>query len=78
MGTTNNDKILIHWRTRDREAIKLIRQRFNIPTYTTVNGWTPAVLPRGKDKELFDETARRGFFGYVCAEWSMVEGVCKW
>ena len=78
MDTKNEPKILIHWRTRDREAIKLIRQRFNIPTYTTVNGWTPAVLPRGKDMELFDETARRGFFGYVHARWSMVGGVCKW
>lgn len=64
-----NEKIIIHWITHDEEAIRIIRKRFNVPRYTTVNGWSPAVL-RPKDKELFDKTARRGFFNYKKTDWA--------
>lgn len=39
------EKIVIHWNIKDEESIKLIRARFNIPKYTTLNGFTPAILP---------------------------------
>jgi len=42
------------------EIKRRIRERFNIPDYTTVNGETPADI-RDKDMELLRETEKRGF-----------------
>lgn len=69
MDTTNGKKILIHWNTKNEESIRLIRKRFNIPAYTTVNGMTPAILTQD-NRELFEETARRGFFTYQPIDWN--------
>lgn len=63
------EKIVIHWRTRDKESVRRIRERFGIPPYITINGLTPAVL-KPQDKELFDETARRGYLSYWITQWS--------
>lgn len=62
------ERIVIHWNTKDEESIKLIRARFNIPKYTTLNGFTPAILPV-HDLAMFEETARRGYFNYRRVEW---------
>lgn len=61
-------RVIVRWATNDREAIAAIRKRFDIPTYTTVNGWTPAEI-KPEDMELFEECARRGFFGIIRRKW---------
>lgn len=61
-------KFVIRWNTRDAEAIAAIRKRFNIPEYTTVNGLTPAEIAP-EDMEVFEECARRGFFGIMPLKW---------
>lgn len=61
-------KFVIRWGTRDMEAISLIRKRFNIPSYTTLNGWSPVEIEPA-DKEVFDECARRGFFSILPKKW---------
>lgn len=65
---TNGEKIVVHWRTRDDKAIRLIRERFGLPSYTTLNGLTPAIL-RDEDREVFQETAQRGYFSYKSVNW---------
>lgn len=61
-------KLIVRWSTRDPEAIAAIRKRFNIPEYTTVNGLTPAEI-NPEDMEMFEECARRGFFGIIREKW---------
>lgn len=63
------EKIVIRWQTRHEESIRLIRERFGIPRYTTVNGLSPAILAP-EDRELFGETARRGYFTYSKIDWT--------
>lgn len=59
-------KVTIYWNTKhlaseDVPVIKRrIRERFNIPNYTTINGETTAEI-RDEDMELLRETERRGF-----------------
>lgn len=53
-------KLVVYWNTKDKEIIKRIRQRFGMPTYTTVNGYTPAEILE-EDTPLLAETAKRGF-----------------
>lgn len=59
-------KVTIYWNTRhlDPKDVpkikKKIRDRFNIPNYTTVNGETPCEI-RNEDMELLRETEKRGF-----------------
>lgn len=65
----SGEKIVIHWNTKDEEAIKKIRARFKIHKYTTLNGFTPAILP-AQDLAMFEETARRGYFNYRRVEWT--------
>lgn len=62
-------KIVIHWQTKNEESISLIRKRFGIPQYTTINGQTPALL-NPEDRPIFDETARRGYFSYDFRDWT--------
>lgn len=69
MDTMTEQKIIIHWHTKNSESIRLIRERFGVPTYTTLNGLTPALL-KPEDRAVFDETARRGYFTYHHAEWT--------
>lgn len=69
MDTSEGEKIVIYWRTRNEETIRRIRERFGIPDYNTLNGRTPALL-KPEDKALFDETERRGFFCYARTEWT--------
>lgn len=61
-------KFVIRWATTDKEAIAAIRKQFGMPTYTTVNGWTPVEI-KPEDMELFEECARRGFFGILSQKW---------
>lgn len=58
----------IRWATRDEKAVKAIRERFGLPPYTTLNGWTPAEI-EDEDRELFEECARRGFFSILPQKW---------
>lgn len=59
-------KVTIYWNTRHldpKDVLKIkkkIRDRFNIPNYTTVNGETPCEI-RDEDMELLRETEKRGF-----------------
>lgn len=71
------EKIVIHWITRDEEAINLIRERFCIPRYTTVNGLTPAILP-ADDREMFEETVRCGYFSYRRVDWTYNGATYSW
>lgn len=77
MDISNGIKIVIHWYTIDEEAIRMIRERFGIPRYTTVNGQTPAVLPTD-DKVMFEETARRGYFTYRRVDWAFNGATYSW
>lgn len=61
-------KFTIKWNTRDAAIIRKIRERFNIPAYITVNGWSPAEIAE-EDMELFQETAKRGFFTILTQKW---------
>lgn len=61
-------KIIVRWATRDEEAIAAIRRRFNLPSYTTLNGWTPAEI-KPEDMAVFEECACRGFFGIIRQKW---------
>lgn len=70
-------KVLIYWLTKDNEAIRLIRKHFNIPKYTTINGWNPAGIDE-EDMEMFEETARRGFFRYRRTEWTFNGASYSW
>ena len=37
-------KVTVYWLTRDREAVRRIREKFAMPCYTTVNGETEAEI----------------------------------
>lgn len=71
------EKIVIHWNTKDEEAIRLIRERFGISRYTTVNGQTPAILP-ADDILMFEETAKRGYFTYQRVDWTFNGATYSW
>lgn len=73
----DGEKIVIHWNTKDEEAIRLIRERFGIPLYTTVNGQTPARLP-ADDILMFEETAKRGYFTYQRVDWTFNGATYSW
>lgn len=73
----DGEKIVIHWNTKDEEAIRLIRERFGIPRYTTVNGQTPAILP-ADDILMFEETAKRGYFTYQRVDWTFNGATYSW
>lgn len=77
MDIPNEQKTVIRWGTKDKESIKLIRRRFGIPEYTTLNGYSPVLL-KAEDREVFEETARRGFFSFRQAEWTFSHGVYSW
>lgn len=68
MTAIEDNKFVIRWITRDPEAIAAIRKRFGMPMHTTVNGWTPCEITP-EDIELFEECARRGFFGILNKKW---------
>ena len=59
-------RVTIYWETRhlDPKDIprikKRIRDKFNIPDYTTVNGETPCDI-KDEDMELLREPERRGY-----------------
>lgn len=60
--------LVIRWHTKDNDAIDAIRKRFNMPRYTTLNGWSPALINE-EDMELFEECARRKFFSIMPYKW---------
>lgn len=68
MKATEDNRLVIRWVTRDVDAIAAIRKRFGMSSYTTVNGWTPCEI-KPEDRELFEECARRGFFGILNEKW---------
>lgn len=70
-------KVVIYWVTKDVEAIEAIRAHFGLPRYTTVNGWTPGAI-EDKDMQMFEETARRGFFRYHKTEWTFNGATYSW
>lgn len=70
-------KVIIYWLTNDEVAIAAIRKHFNLPIYTTLNGWTPGEISE-KDKPMFEETARRGFFRYRRMEWTFNGVTYSW
>ena len=59
MTHTEPVRVIVRWTTRDEEAIAAIRERFNLPDYTTLNGWTPAEI-KPEDMDMFEECAREG------------------
>ena len=68
MTHTEPVRVIVRWTTRDEEAIAAIRKHFNLPNYTTLNGWTPAEI-KLEDMDMFEECARRGFFGIIREKW---------
>ena len=61
-------KVIVYWLTKDKESIAAIRKYFGMPDYTTVNGLTPAEI-KPEDNEMFEECARRRFFGIIRQKW---------
>lgn len=57
-------KLVVCWKKCNAETIKRIRQRFGMPTYTTVNGWTPVEILK-EDMPLLEETARLGYISIL-------------
>lgn len=53
-------KRIIYWVTKDTESIRRIREKFNLSSYISVNGETPADI-RKEDIPLLKETEKRGF-----------------
>ena len=68
MTHTEPEKIVIRWTTKDENAIAAIRKRFNMPSYTPLHGWSPVEV-KPEDKDIFEECARRGFFGIMPQKW---------
>lgn len=56
----NRQRLVVRWITTDKTLIERIRQRFHIPLYTTVNGYSPVEVSDA-DLPVLEETARRGF-----------------
>jgi hypothetical protein len=62
-------KMVIKWGYKlDDATVAAIRKRFKIPTYTTLNGFSPVEIAE-EDMEMFEETARRGFFTIFRKKW---------
>lgn len=53
-------KTVIYWVVKDPTIILRIREKFNIPSYTTVNGETDCEI-KDEDIKLLRETEKRGF-----------------
>lgn len=53
-------KAIIYWITRDPNIIKRIREKFNIPSYTSINHETECEI-NDEDINLLRETEKRGF-----------------
>lgn len=66
-------QVIVNWKTKDKEAIRLIRERFNMIPFTTVNGLSPADIT-DEDMPLFEETAKRGFFSFRFQKWCIKGG----
>lgn len=66
--TENKNRLTIRWVTRNAETFRRIRERFNIPDYTTLNGWSPVEISDG-DMEVFQETAKCGYFTILRQKW---------
>lgn len=77
MDISNVEKVIVYWLTKKDDAIANIRKYFNLPTYTTVNGWTPGMI-EPKDMAMFEETARRGFFRFLRKEWTYNGATYSW
>lgn len=77
MDTSNHSKLTINWHTRNEESIRLIRERFKLPSYTTVNGWTPCEIAP-EDMPMFEETAHRGYFSIIRIPWVRNGNTYSW
>lgn len=53
-------KLTIYWVTKDAQSIQRIREKFNLPSYRSVNGETPVEIQE-EDLPLLRETEKRGF-----------------
>lgn len=73
----NPRKVVVRWRTRNPESIRLIRERFGMPTYTTLNGHTPAYLCP-EDKTVFEDTAKMGYFSFRYVDWTFNGVTYSW
>ena len=52
--------VTIYWTTKNQETRRRIRQKFNIPRHTTVNGETSCSIS-DEQYPLLQEVERRGF-----------------
>ena len=53
-------KLTVYWHTADKRTVDAIRQKFNIPRYTSVNGETTAEIEESL-MPLLLECEKRGF-----------------
>lgn len=53
-------RVTIYWVTRLPDIVRRIREKFNIPSYTSVNYETECEI-RDENLPLLQETAGRGF-----------------
>ena len=70
-------RVIVKFTTRDEAAISAIRKRFRLPVYTTLNGWTPGMIEQN-DLDVFEETARRGFFTFIRKKWTYNGATYSW
>ena len=62
------ERLTIKWLTRKPATIARIRERFAIPSYTTLNGWSPAEIDP-EDKPVLEECVARGFINILPLKW---------
>lgn len=62
------ERMTIRWITADQEAIAAISRRFNIPSYSTLNGYIPVEIP-DEEMNVFMECNRRLFFAILPLKW---------
>lgn len=68
MNHTEPERLTIRWATRIEDVREKIRKRFGIPEYCTLNDWSPVEI-KAEDMEVFQECAKRGFFGILPVKW---------
>lgn len=53
-------KTIVYWVTKNKSTITRIRNKFNIPFYTSINGETTCEI-KEEDLELLREVEKKGF-----------------
>jgi hypothetical protein len=70
-------KCVIYWKQCDPKAIEQIREKFNIPHYTTINGESPCEVD-DEQMQLLRQCEERGFLSIRDKKWYKKGEVFVW